>query len=123
MRKSIMFLSSPRTRLQVINRRNLLSPSGLDGHLIKLRILHHHRMHNTQERLITWENGRSASKSISLHESLASMFAQDFDDTAAFGVGKLIPLEVTPSMVQYGIEFVAFELVWGEDPHGFGVLD
>ena len=43
--------------------------------------------------------------------TLASVFAQDLDDPTTLPKRELIPLEVPPSMIKYGVQLVALQFV------------
>lgn len=63
-------------------------------HLHELGVLHHHGVDNAKETFIRWKYTDAPSQSIALHETLAHMLAQNFNNPASLGVGEFIPLEV-----------------------------
>jgi hypothetical protein len=106
-REAIVLLPSPRTGLDIVDAGYIGSPGGLSGHLVELAILNHHRVDDAQETLITWEDAGSTSQCITLQEPLASVFTEDLDHSAALGTGVLVPLEITPGVVEDSVKFVA----------------
>lgn len=116
-----MLLSRPRARLNVIDRRHVPTPRHFAGDLDKLGVLHHHGMHNPQKRLIARKQRRPPRHRVPLHEALACMFRQHLDHAAAIAARVLVPLEIALRVLQHGIEFVAFQLVRGEEADCFGV--
>lgn len=121
MGEAVVLLSSPGARLNVVDGGQLAAPLDLLGHLVELGILHHHRVHDTQKRLVAGKETDTAGECVSLHESLAAVLREDLNDTATLGPGVLVPLEVTASVVEDGIKLVALELVRREHTEAFGV--
>lgn len=121
MRETIMFLTSPRRCLGVVERPNRLSPGGLNSHLGELTVLDHHRVDDTQEGFVAGEESGSSCEDVALHHSLQGMLREDLDDSAAFAAACFIPLEVAPSDFKHCAEFVGFEFVRREDTEGLGV--
>lgn len=117
-----MFLSGPGARFDVVDGRQIASPLHLLGDLDELRILHHHGMHNAEERFVAWEYGRSARERIALHEALTVVFRENLNHATAVGARVLIPLEITLRVVEDGVKFVALELIWREKTDSGRVL-
>ena len=111
MQKQIYLLSCPCAGLDVIYRTQGLTPRHVHGSLDELRVLYHHRVDNTKERLVAWEEARSTSERVSLKHSLTGVLGKDLDYTAALGAGGNIPLEVTVGVSQDSVEFVGDEFV------------
>jgi hypothetical protein len=76
---------------------------------------------DAQKRFVAWEQPRSACERISLEHPLASMLRKDFDNTSSIRTRGNIPLEVTSTIIQHGVEFVGNELIGREDPESLGV--
>lgn len=83
----------------------------LTYHFDEFGVLHHHGMNDSQEALIRWEDTRASGQRVTLDKTLAHMFAQDFDDPATFRARELIPLEISPSVIQSGAQFVALQFI------------
>lgn len=113
MRESIVLLPGPGTGFDVVDAAHILVPccflgllmsvsyipnlpreKGKAYHLHELGVLHHHGVNNAQKTFIRWKDTDAPSQSIALHETLAHMLAQNFDNATSLGVGEFIPLEV-----------------------------
>jgi hypothetical protein len=106
-----MFLTSPGACLDVIERSGVSAPRDLARDLDELGILHHHRMHNPQKRLVAGKHSVSASQCVALHESLTCMFGEDFDHPPARCPRVLVPLEVSVRVLQHHAQLVALKFV------------
>jgi hypothetical protein len=58
-----------------------------------------------------------------LQKALAQMFAQDLNYSPALCVGEFVPLEIPAGVLQRVAQFIALQLVGGEQPDGMLVLD
>lgn len=112
MGESIVLLSSPGTCLDIVDGRKICSPGSLSRHLVEFAVLNHHGVNYTQKTLVTGEDSSSSSKSIALKKALAGVFTEDLNNSTTLSMGELIPLEITSSMVEDSIEFVAYKLIW-----------
>lgn len=117
-----MLLTGPCTGLNVVDAGDIRSPICFSSHLVEFAVLNHHRVDDAEETLIAREDSSPTSQSVALQESLASMFTEDLDNSTSFGTGELIPLEITASVVEYGIKLVADQFIWGEESKGLGVV-
>ena len=61
-----MLLPGPRAALDVIETADILPPGHFARYLIELAILYHHRVNDSKEALIAWEQASSARQSIAL---------------------------------------------------------
>ena len=75
-------------------------------HFGKLGVLHHHSLDDAQERFVARKETRPSSESVSLEHALACVLRKDLDNAPAFGTARDVPLEVTPSVFEHGVEFV-----------------
>lgn len=70
--ESIVFLTCPRTRFDIIKTANVFSPFRFLANLDEFGVLNHHRMDNPEKRFIRGENAVSSSQSITLPWSAIS---------------------------------------------------
>jgi hypothetical protein len=117
-----MLLPSPCACFNVIYRRDVGSPSCLSSHFIELAVLNHHRVNNTQEAFITGKNSRTACQGVALQETLTCMFAKNFNNSASFSVGELVPLKVASSVIENSVQFVADKLIRRENTEGLWII-
>lgn len=123
MGKSIVLLACPSAGLYIVDAGDVGSPVSFFGHLIELAVLHHHCVDDTQEALIAGEDSSSTGQCIALHEALAGMLAEDFDDSSTSGIGKLIPLEIAPGMLEDSVNLIAYQLIRREESKSGWVID
>lgn len=139
-----MFLASPRRSFDVVQGPAWLAPGRLMSlsetetlvnsgvpekskirayHLHELGVLHHHGMHDAQERFIAWEQPSTTSERVPLQHTLAGMLGQHLDDTSTLGARGNIPLEVSSGIraLKDCIEFVGDKLIRREDTERFWI--
>ena len=121
MREPVVFLTSPGGRFDVVERTNILTPRGFMCHLDKLAVLHHHGVHDTEERFVTREETSPTRESIALKHTLARMFGQDLNDSSTLVSRSDIPLEVTSAVTKDSVELVGHELIRREDTEALRV--
>lgn len=122
MREAVVLLPRPGAGLDVIDGRQVAAPLDLPGDLDELGVLHHHGVHDAQERLVAGEDGGTASQCVALHEALAVMLRQHLDHSSAVRPRVLVPLEVALGVVEDGVQLVALQFVGRKEPDGLGVL-
>lgn len=66
MRETVVLLAGPSACFDIVDRAEITSPVGLARHLVELGVLHHHRVNDTQEGLITGEECSSACECVAL---------------------------------------------------------
>lgn len=94
-RESVVLLPGPGTRLDVVDGAEVPPLADLAGNLGKLGVLRHHDVDDAHERLVAREQDGAPCERVALHEALAAVLREDFDDAPAAGAGVVVPLEVT----------------------------
>lgn len=51
------------------------------------------------------------------------MLGKNLNDAATACIGEFVPLEVSSSMIEYCVKFVADKLIRGEDADALGIVD
>lgn len=69
MRESIMFLPSPSTGLDIVDAADVFPPRDFLGHFVEFAVLSHHRMHDSEKALVSWEDACATSQSVALKEA------------------------------------------------------
>jgi hypothetical protein len=72
MTESVVFLTCPRTRFDIIKTADVFSPFRFLANLDEFGVLNHHRMHDPKKRFIRGKNSESSRQSITFASSAIS---------------------------------------------------
>ena len=142
MRKSVMFLASPRAGFDVVDATDILPSLDFFGHLVEFAVLSHHRMYDSKKAFIGWKDACATSQSIALKETysvlsrfsspskssagntltLTCVLREYHNDTSTLAIRVLIPVKISAGMTEDSVEFIAHKFIRTKDTHGVRVV-